>query len=387
MIKRVYAKNFRSLAEVDVTLDRLTVLVGQNGSGKSNFVDIFRFVSDAIKKGLQSAIDERHGIKVIRRWAPRRPYDIEIELDFERNIQKGENADIVQFNGKYRIEIKSVKSSDPNSFVTYAVKRELCKCTLGEQSSMYEILNGKWVKKPKGIEFEPDITSLALPIIFIPPFFILNQFLRYMNFYNIYPQYIRVPAEPLAEYPLGEHGKNIASVLRRMQGNKSKWLVDIKDALGKVVPGITDIQVKPVGGFLTLKFLHEYDNTKPHDFEAFQESDGTLRVLGMLVALFQEPPPILIAIEEPEMTVHPGVLGILADLIKEASEKRSQVIITTHSPDLISKFDPINLRIVDWNYHDGTTVGPVDETQLEIINDKLFSSGDLLRIEGLRLRK
>jgi predicted ATPase len=136
-----------------------------------------------------------------------------------------------------------------------------------------------------------------------------------------------------------------------------------------------------------LKFKHEYEDAKPHDFEASQESDGTLRVLGILVALFQEPPPSLIVIEEPEITVHPGVLGTLADLISEASQKRSQVIITTHSPDLISKFDPKNLRVVEWNYQDGTTIAPVDETQLEIINDKLFTSGDLLRIEGLRTKR
>jgi len=60
------------------------------------------------------------------------------------------------------------------------------------------------------------------------------------------------------------------------------------------------------------------------------------------------------------------------------------VIITTHSPDLISQFNANNLRIVEWNYLNGTTIGPVEASQIEIINDKLFSAGDLLRIEGLR---
>lgn len=60
------------------------------------------------------------------------------------------------------------------------------------------------------------------------------------------------------------------------------------------------------------------------------------------------------------------------------------MIITTHSPDLISQFNANNLRIVEWNYLNGTTIGPVEASQIEIINDKLFSAGDLLRIEGLR---
>lgn len=384
IITRIYVKNYRSIAEVDVPLDRLTVLVGPNGSGKSNFIDVFRFISDALKKGIQSAIDERQGIKAIRRWAPRRPYDIEIELNMEGNIKHNENQDVKKLIGKYRIEIKSIKSPESDGFVTYGVKRELCECLIGDEKSGYEILNGRWIKKPKDIGFEPDMSALVLPLIFFPPFSIINFFLRFVNTYNIYPDSVRIPVEPLAEYPLDSKGKNIASVLRRMQRGRSKWISDIKEALGKVVPGIANIQVKPVGGFLTLRFTHAYENTKPHDFEASQESDGTLRMLGILVALFQEPPPNFIAIEEPEITVHPGVLGTLAELIKEASEKRSQVIITTHSPDLISQFNPKELRIVDWNCQDGTTIAPVDESQLEIINQKLFSSGDLLRIEGLR---
>jgi predicted ATPase len=387
IIKRIYAKNYRSIAEVNVNLDSLTVLVGPNGSGKSNFIDIFRFISDALKKGIQSAIDERQGIKAIRRWAPRRPYDIEIELEMEGNFKENQDAAVEKFVGKYRIEIKSIKSSESDGFITYGVKRESCECVVGNEKASYEVLNGKWIKKPKGIEFEPDVSALVLPLLFIHPFSLINFFLRYVNIYNIYPDSIRTPVEPLADYPLDSKGRNIASVLRRMQRGKSKWISDIKEALEKVVPGIADIHVKPVGGFLTLRFTHMYGVTKPHDFEASQESDGTLRMLGILVALFQEPSPNFIAIEEPEITVHPGVLETLAELIKEASEKRSQVIITTHSPDLISQFSPKHLRIVDWNSEDGTTIASVDESQLEIINQKLFSSGDLLRIEGLRQKK
>ena len=394
MIKRVYVKNYRSLAEVEVNLDRLTVLVGQNGAGKSNFIDVLRFISDSMRKGLETAIDERQGIKALRRWAPRRPYDIEIEIDIEQE----------NLIGRYRIEIKSVKS-EPEIYVSYNIKREKCNCILDNKVSTYEIYNGGWIKKPdlgkgqlifkfnekkeekidiKDILPNLDKKKLILPSIALYPFGELHSYLRNMNFYNIYPNEIRQPREASIEYPLDLHGKNIASVLKRMQRDKSKYLNNVKEALAQIVPGIIDIEVKPVAGFLTLKFIHKYEDNKEHDFDASQESDGTLRVLGILVALFQEPPPFLLAIEEPELTVHPGVLPILADLVKEAAEKRTQVIITTHSPDLISQFNPNDIRIVDWNYQDGTTIGPVEESQIEIINEKLFSAGDLLRIEGLR---
>jgi predicted ATPase len=395
MIKRVYAKNYRSLAEIDVNLNRLTVLVGPNSSGKSNFLDVLRFLSDALKKGLQSAIDdERQGIKTIRRWAPSRPYDIEIEIEIEDKhkitIHKEEDRiefREVPFKGKYRVEIKSAKATELDGFATYQVRRERCEVEYLGKRSYYELVNGKFIQKPKSMEIEPSNIGLILPLIgFMRPYSYIYRILTQMFFYNIFPNIIRSPREPGSEYPLDSQGRNIASVLRRMQREKSPWLDDIKEVLAKVVSDINDFQVVPVGGFLTLKFKHKSEDTKPHYFEATQESDGTLRILGILAALFQEPAPILLAIEEPEITVHPGVLGILADLIKEASEKRSQVLVTTHSPDLISKFGADDLRIVEWNYRDGTTIGCVDESQREIINDKLFSGGDLLRIEGLRKR-
>lgn len=395
MITRVYAKNYRSLAEIDVRLNKLTVLVGPNSSGKSNFLDVLRFISDSLRKGLQSAIDdERQGIKAIRRWAPSRPYDIEIEIDIEDNVKlrrlKRKGSDEfkeVPLKGKYRLEIKSAKSIEFDGFTTYHVKRERCEVEYSPRRAIYELVNGKFTKKPKGIEIEPTNTGLILPLIgSVPPFSHIYRPLSRMFFYNIYPNIIRSPREPASEYPLDSHGRNIASVLRRMQREKSPWLEDIKEVLARVVSDINDFQVVPVGGFLTLKFKHKSKDTRHHYFEATQESDGTLRILGILAALFQEPPPFLLAIEEPEITVHPGVLGILADLIKEASEKRSQVLVTTHSPDLISKFDADDLRIVDWNYRYGTRIGYVDESQREVINEKLFSGGDLLRIEGLRQR-
>ncbi|MBW1936584.1 MAG: AAA family ATPase [Candidatus Hodarchaeales archaeon] len=407
MITRVFAKNFRSISEVDVNLNRLTILVGQNSSGKSNFLDILRFFSDALRKGIQVAIDDvRQGIKTIRRWSPSRPYDIRLELEIDDIIKakkiKGRKLldHEEQINATYRIEIKSAKYIEPEeySFTSYLIKREKCTIFMGNKKFEYEIYNGEFLKRPEGfIPFRKDAkevlsrpsqTALFLPfLVYLKPYSYLYKLLISMFFYNIYPNIIKTPREPGIEYPLESHGRNIASVIRKMQRDKSPWLDQIKEVLSKVVPDLYDFQVSPVGGFLTIKFKHKSDKSKPHYFEANQESDGTLRILGILVSLFQDPPPYLLAIEEPEITVHPGILGLIADLIKEASKRRSQIIVTTHSPDLISKFDADDLRLVEWNYREGTTINRIHDSQIDIINDKLFSAGDLLRIEGLRPSK
>ena len=82
MIHKVYVRNYKSIAEAEVTLERFTVFIGPNGSGKSNFVDALRFVRDAIVSGLDTAISHRRGIRAIRRWSPRRPVDVTIKLEF-----------------------------------------------------------------------------------------------------------------------------------------------------------------------------------------------------------------------------------------------------------------------------------------------------------------
>ena len=115
---------------------------------------------------------------------------------------------------------------------------------------------------------------------------------------------------------------------------------------------------------------------------AAQESDGTLRIAAILTALFQEPPPSLIGFEEPELSVHPGALPILFDFLKEAST-RSQILFTSHSPDLLELMPIDGIRVVE--RHDGiTTVGLVDERQRDLVRKRLITTSDLIHAEGLR---
>ncbi|MFZ4814067.1 MAG: AAA family ATPase, partial [Phototrophicaceae bacterium] len=116
-------------------------------------------------------------------------------------------------------------------------------------------------------------------------------------------------------------------------------------------------------------------------FDLASESDGTLRVLGILTALYQTPALPLMGFEELEMMVHPKALATLAEVIVEAST-RGQVIVTTHSPDLISQFDPRTLRLVKMG-ENGTEIAPISAWNIEAVNDELFSTGDLLRIRAL----
>lgn len=369
MITRVSVKNFRSLGDVDVNVDRLTVLVGPNASGKSNFIDALRFVRDSLRRGLDNAITERGGLSAIRRWSPYRPYKT-VEFRIEgREKQKAWQYQLV------------IGSDTPDS---YQIVREFCEVQgRKDRKDGFDVQNGVWKWSSQDTRFPLGPETLALRLLSGWPAFsqVYSSLVR-AGYYVIFPNILREPQKPGTTYPLDEHGANLASVLRSMIKKKNKFLPDLQSTLSRVVPGISDVRVRAVGGYLVVELRHESYGEKEHFFAAGQESDGTLRILGLLVALFQTPTLSLLGVEEPELTIHPGAMGVLCDMFREASV-RGQIMLTTHSPDLISRFSPEELRVVE--RESGVTgIGPVDKTQLRAVRERLFSAGELMRIEGLR---
>lgn len=124
---------------------------------------------------------------------------------------------------------------------------------------------------------------------------------------------------------------------------------------------------------------------------ASSTSDGTLRALGVLVALFQvtdltAPSATLVGIEEPEVALHPAALGVLLDALREAS-RRTQVLVTSHSPDILDNdaIEPENLLSVV-SSRGVSTIGSIDDTGRSVLRDHLYTAGELLRMDELRPR-
>jgi len=373
MITKVHVKNFRGIADETVTFGNLTVLVGRNGAGKSSVVDVIRFVRDALTVGLDDALVARHGIIALRRYAPTKPFDVEIDITLETRSWKG----------TYGFCIGSGKEGE------YRVKREYCNAGSTEKPPHWFIRDGNQLQTsgtfPGAADRHKVIEPISLTLpslsIFSPFFSRIRGYLRGVNFCAIFPNTLREPQKPSSVRQLSEHGDNLAAILRHLR--ESRWFPNLKNALNSVIGGINDIRVRQIGGFLVTELQHDMGGGNSAWFDLSQESDGTLRILGLLVAVYQNPRSrSCLAIEEPELTLHPGALGVLSDVLLEASA-RGQLIITTQSPDLISRFRANDLRVVERN-NGVTSVGPVDETQRKAVEDQLFTAGDLLRIEGLR---
>ena len=182
-------------------------------------------------------------------------------------------------------------------------------------------------------------------------------------------------------------GSNLASVLAQLP---STVKIDIEEYLALVVPDIREVNVKAFGHKQTLAFRQKVAADKyPWEFFANNMSDGTLRALGILVALLQgnhegQKRVSLVGIEEPETALHPGAVAVLLDSLRDAAN-RTQVIITTHSPELLDdKHLDVN-SILAVEAHDGDTViAPVDEASRSVVQDRLFTAGELLRSNQLQ---
>src|SRR5262249_32848323 len=151
----------------------------------------------------------------------------------------------------------------------------------------------------------------------------------------------------------------------------------------KLTGDLQDIRIGQAAGHLVAEFRHRSPNKKTKWFSAAQESDGTLRVAGIITALLQDPPPPVLGVEEPELTVHPGAIPLLYDYLREAT-RRSQVLVTTHSPELLDLVAPEDVRVVMRNDEGVTTVAPVRQEQRELVKKQLLTLGEVMRTEGLQ---
>lgn len=375
-LTRVVLKNYKSIAACDVRPRPLTFLVGPNGAGKSNFLDALRFVADALRTSLDHALRERGGIKEVRRRSGGHPTHFGVRLEF--TLDSGAS-------GYYAFRIGARPQGG------YEVQQEECVIhgpgPLGGSDS-FSIHDGQ-IHTTAPVAPATSADRLYLVVASgLGEFRPVYEALSHMGFYNLNPDRIRELQSPEPGEVLARDGSNLASVLGRLKEHpvaKQR----IEGYLSKVVPGVRGVEVKGMGPKDTLEFRQTVaGSADPWRFLASNMSDGTLRTLGILVALFQaarsEGPRVpLVGIEEPEVALHPAAAGILLDSLREAS-REVQVIVTSHSPDLLDDEDLDTESIFAVISEGGTTkIAPVDEATRSSLRDGLYTAGELLRMNQL----
>ncbi len=395
--------HYKSLSDIALTdIQPVTVLVGCNGVGKSNVADALRFLRDALSQGLDHAVSTRGGISLIRQYSPTKPYQISFDFGF------AEDSDFSAV-ARYQLTLTSLREGN------FRVERERCEWIgptnvdydnetgkvveydfepmLAERNSEGRVSlkrSGKIVRLDNERLTPPDALALGSRIIWLE-FIAINfgstdllQFILNFRFSSIYPNTLRQPAPPDTDPILKENGANWASILRNMKKTsrgKQAW-EQVREMMQVVMPQLEDISPQAVGGFILPRFKVRETSGEAHLFDPSQISDGTLRILGILLALYQTPHPSLMVIEEPEQTVNPALLAVLADAFRECSE-RTQILITSHSPHLVDLFPTENIRVV--TMQDGETrIAKIRASQQEAVKEHLLSLEQIMAAEGLQ---
>ena len=392
----IQVSHYKSLTNVAFNdLGAVTVLVGANAVGKSNVIDALRFLRDAIADGLDHAISSRGGIEVIREYSPYKPFDIRFRAEYFT-----ENQEFGNLLGHYELVIRSLQKGN------YRVEREEAAWHEIEAESPFDkesdladqdrsVVQHTFTRDAEGgmivdgVDGEdvlpPDLLAISSRrslLWNLPPLVLM---LRRCRFSALYPRTLREPSRPETDTALREDGSNWASVLKALKKTERnrRSFERILERMRLLLPGLQDVQVRGIGGYLVPQFLvKDHEGAKSHFFDPLQLSDGTLRVFGILLALYQRPLPLMLALEEPEQAIHPGAIAILAEAFKEVSSE-TQIILTSHSPHLVDYFDPAEIRVVSMKQGE-TIVGQIRKNQLESIKRRLLSAGEIMSAEGLQ---
>ena len=376
-ITRVVIENYKSIAHCDVRLGPLTFLVGRNGSGKSNFLDALAFMADGLRQTLDGAVRARENIGAISRL--RSGYFQPLGVRIEFRLPDGRL-------GSYGFEVggRSIGTA-------YALSQEVCSIWEPEAEKdavFFRVRNGQVQSNVPAMPATLPRHLYLVNASGIGPFQDVYRALAGMRFYHIDPASIQHTMSDGEDELLVEDGSNAAGVLLRLSRQRPAVLARIVEYLQAMVPEILDVATFKFGSQFSLSFKQAgaMDGMR---FAAPQMSDGTLRALGILLALFQRTPEdtqflSLLAMEEPETGLHRAALAAMRDAVSEASET-IQILVTTHSTDLLDTkdFDPDWLRVVI-NEGGITRIGPLSEATQSIVRDHLSTAGELLRSSPLR---
>ena len=374
MLQRLQLDNYRSFRSESVELDNPTFLVGQNGAGKSNFVDAISFLSEAMESPLSVVFKRRGGFE---RVAHRRGKTRLGRIGFHLTLQdlddhtKQATYDLIVRRRDYRLEVVKERCSVEGRNGTTTFNRRIS--TEGE----HRIFSRGDLSAPR---LTP--SSLALRLVGDTRFEPVFDFLANMQTYCIDPLTLRSDHEQYGNMELYGDGSNAARVLRRMKKRSPTDWEELCELLACTVPGLDSVHARRRNGELTLEFLLNLAEGTAR-FDAFDMSDGTLRALGILVAAYQRPAPSLMVIEEPEASIHPGALGVILDVLRDA-RRSSQIVVTTHSPDILDAkwIKDRHLRLVSWEKGVSRIDGMAPSVK-RAMAEQLFSAGELLRSNAL----
>ena len=335
---------------LDLPLQPLNVLIGANGSGKSNLLEAIGLLR-ASPSDLAEPIARRGGPDEFFWKGPNAPHRLHIEaiVHFPQDRDLRHSLDVANVGGRIGVTAETVEG----------------------------LTAGPHYQNSDSPPPEASMLRVAAPqteLWYLKEQYEAIRLYTSWSFGSDAPLRAPVGAHGRSDF-LDEGGGNLALVLSQFRGDHKQALLD---ALRSLYEGILGFRCPVTGGTVGL-FLEEKGNRV---IPATVLSDGALRYLCLLAVLLHPKPPPLICIEEPELGLHPDLLPTLSDLMRDASQ-RSQIIATTHSDVLVDTLTDQPESVVICEKHDGETeMRRVERADLSKVLDghglgDLWTSGEL----------
>lgn len=324
IVSHISVKNWRNFRSVDVDLQERQFLVGPNASGKSNFLDIFRFLRDIAKPeggGLQKAVKDRGGVSKIRSLAARRDPEIAIEVHLA-DAANGPPA------WRYALGLRQETRGHRQTHVTHE--------RVWKQDSL--ILDRPSAEEEKDRE---RLTQTFLEQINVNgDFREVARFFQAVTYLHVVPQLLRfadsIQGHVLEDDPFGQG--LLERLAKTNERTRRSRLSRIEKALKVAVPQLEQLQFvrDPATGRPHLQALYSHWRPQAGLQREDQFSDGTLRLIGFLWSLAES--DSLLLLEEPELSLNAAIVSQLAPIVFQTQRnRRRQVLISTHSDALLTE--------------------------------------------------
>ncbi len=361
MLRRIEIGRFRSIEKLELDLHPLTVLIGPNGSGKSNLLDAFQLICEGARGSLADGMASRGGYDtvVFRGGRNGRMYFRLVWSDEQaRPLRHAEVAYLANLHGiehTYRVPSETVSASNR---VAGGWREELL--ALRELGDCWFVSEGEHeAKEAKAIEESAELGIIQVRDQSRYP--TVHWLTRELSAWSVYYPVGTAGDAPIrrsqvlrASTRMNASGGNLVSVLHSMKESHPETWNQMCDVLRTACPGFERLSFPSEGGdgMIVLRWLEGPFGTE-FGFSANHLSDGTLRLLYLLAILLSPDPPPLVCIDEPELGLHPDWIKLVGELLQSAAE-RTQLIVATHSPELVSQMSPSQVVVVE--KEDGHTV-------------------------------
>lgn len=306
-------QNWKNFATVDVELQNRVFLVGPNAAGKSNLLDVFRFLRDLASSGggFQEAVGRRGGVSAIRCLAARRYPDVEIAVEVgDPEESWGYELAFYQDNQRQALVRKERVRKNGQELLTRPNQEDRDDAVRLTQTYLEQVNVNQ-------------------------PFRDLVEFFASIRYLHIVPQLVREPDRSVGRRNDPYGGDFLEQVAKTPQRTRDARLRRIRDALRIAVPQLQEVELtRDERG--TPHLRGKYQHWRPQGAWQNEEqfSDGTLRLMGLLWVVMEKHGPLLL--EEPELSLHPEIVRLLPQVLARAQRRTGrQIFLSTHSPELL----------------------------------------------------